>query len=248
LGDFVGFLIFTVTLLVSIVILFFGIILQIRLVLIAALSMSIVVFILGIILGIRFILKIIFRKLSNKKATLISALMVLIPFLLFAVVVTLEVQRIKKQHISPSRITRSWQTILVDGVASFKVPGEWVVEQEDGIIFITDTPRQFGEYNIYIVGIVREKVIDTGVRHTYPHELIDGVEMGNWIRGNVFSNGSRLYWYEYYVNDEILERAFIEFNNDTRLDTELVYLLIWNDDIVTDDIIEDIAKTFRPEV
>jgi hypothetical protein len=146
------------------------------------------------------------------------------------------VQKIKK-NISPSGITRSWQTILVDEIASFKVPSEWVVEQEDGIIYVTDVPREFGEYDIYILGIVRGGIINEDVNYTYPHELLDGWEMGHSVRGIGFSNSSMVNCYEYYVNGEVVEYYVIS--------RFTLSFLVLNNDVVTYDIMEDIAKTFK---
>ena len=51
----------------------------------------------------------------------------------------------------PDKITESWQTINISGVGSFRVPLEWNVEQQDGVLYITDKPLEDSDYIIYIV-------------------------------------------------------------------------------------------------
>jgi hypothetical protein len=148
--------------------------------------------------------------------------------------------------------TDSWQTVAVDRVGSFRVPEEWTVEQEGKIIFITDRPRQYGDYVIYIVGYVWEwEWMEEGHEVEYPifnpPELFDGIERDRILYNYNFSNSTSVSIYNFVVNG-IEERCIlIDMPNGRGNEFSLLELLVLNQAVVNEEIAIDIAKTFRRE-
>ena len=73
----------------------------------------------------------------------------------------------------PDDSTKFWQTVSVDGIGSFKVPVEWSIERQNEVLYITDTPQDNEDYEIYLVGVLRNDKVEA--QYTHPHELFDGV-------------------------------------------------------------------------
>jgi len=138
---------------------------------------------------------------------------------------------------SPDRITQSWQTITISGLGSFRVPTEWNVEEEDGILFITDRPRVDGDYVIYIVGA------GDGVR-VQLHTLFDGVIRGSMLRSIGFSNGGTVSVFEYRVNGVVQEHRVISFNNFSGGERRDYWMFVWNREVVDQWHAEQIARTY----
>ena len=140
---------------------------------------------------------------------------------------------------TPDRITREWQTVTINALGTFRVPMEWNVEEQDGILYITDKPRVYGDYTIYIVGAVEFKV---GFRL---HELFEGVERGDTLRSHGFTNPADLLWVEYTVNGVKQEHYLINLCNFEMGEYAVSYaLFVWNRDTVNEWLVRQIAKTF----
>ena len=142
----------------------------------------------------------------------------------------------------PARATRSWQDVNINGIASFKIPEEWNVEEHDGILFITDRPMKDGDYTIYIVGASHKIEIPL-------YALFEGVERGNLIRSQSFSrlifiHGAILSLDEYTVNGVAQEHYTIRFDNSREGQWFGFRVFIWNNDVVNDWYAEQIARTF----
>ena len=100
----------------------------------------------------------------------------------------------------PAWVTREWQRVYIPAFGlrrlPVRVPTEWNVEEEDGILYITDKPRAYGDYTIYIVGASGRN----GLPHAL-HEVFEGIERGDVLR--VISSGTGfafVYFVEYTVN------------------------------------------------
>jgi hypothetical protein len=186
---------------------------------------------------IRRVLSRVFPKMGAGKIILISYIPPLIPIIMVALIIISLLDL-------PSVRTITWQTVNISGVGTFKVPAKWIVEQEDGVIYITDVLRQSGEHSIYLAGIVIEDVIEA--KYAYPHELFDRVEVGNCLSAIGFSNNSSLQLFEYHVNNQTIERFVIRLNSNRLYpERKSVFLLVW-DNSVDENIIFDIAKSFIP--
>jgi len=147
----------------------------------------------------------------------------------------------------PDRITKDWQTVTIAGIGSFRVPSEWNVEEQNGVLYITDRPMADGDYTIYLVGTIR-LIFRTGMDLAdsslpAPHEFIEGAEKGETLLSPGFSNGARLFLVEYNINGIKEELHLIKFDiiRAGRNDFEL---LAWNRDVVDDYIAKQIALTF----
>jgi len=126
---------------------------------------------------------------------------------------------------APDRITESWQTVTIGGLGTFQVPTEWNIEEEDGILFITDRPRADGGYTIYIIG--------AGDNVDIPlHTLFEGVERGDQLRSMGFSNGGGVRVFEYTVNGTVQEHHIISFNNFGGGLRRDYWMFVWNREVV----------------
>jgi hypothetical protein len=145
----------------------------------------------------------------------------------------------------PDKSTESWQTVFVNGVGSFRVPTEWVVEQEDGIVYITDKPRDNEEYKVYIIGVVEADEIVS--KYSQPHELFDDVEKVDSIPYGGYSNSTRLNLVKYTVNGNKEEHLLIHCPKIKTFTIASLELLVWDMDIVDEKLAREIAKTFTME-
>ena len=151
----------------------------------------------------------------------------------------------------PDKSTESWQTVFVSGVGSFRVPIEWNVEQEDGVMYSTNNPRDDEEHTIYLIGTI----CTDERKYTQPHELLDGVEKGKAIFSNitgVYSNSAYISLFEYAVNGIKKECYLIKYSRTLWYDKKIVghnllELLVWDQDAVDEKTISEIAKTFTME-
>ncbi|MCL2405329.1 MAG: hypothetical protein FWC92_07260 [Defluviitaleaceae bacterium] len=143
------------------------------------------------------------------------------------------------QTSRPVRITTSWQTVAIGGLGTFRVPTEWNVEEDErGVLFITDKPMAYGEYEIYIVGAV------VGIGFQL-HEIFDGVERGDQLRSAMFRNGGGVRVFEYGVNGVLQEHHNITFHNIRERERLDYWMFVWNSEAVDQWHTEQIARTFR---
>ena len=149
----------------------------------------------------------------------------------------------------PSIITVTWQTVYVEDVGSFMVPAWWVVEQQDGVIYITDRPRSDDRYNTYAIGVVQNGDIEC--EYAWPHELLDGVVREEIelpaSDGAHYSNSAGYYLDEYTYNGERIERFLVYYYSPhPNKDAELVKiaLLIWDKGFFYKYTVSNIAKSF----
>ena len=138
----------------------------------------------------------------------------------------------------PDRITESWQTVTISGMGSFRVPEDWYVAEHDTVLFITDKPRDSGDYDIYLIGVIE----GTGIQ---PHEVLEGVERGDTLLSPGYNNGARVFLVEYIVNGVKQERHLIGFDNVREGGIRDYRLLAWNRDVVDEFIATQIALTYR---
>jgi len=138
----------------------------------------------------------------------------------------------------PARVTRSWQTITINGIGTFKVPTEWSVDEEDGILYLTDRPRAYGVYTIYIVGVLAGS-------GTQPHEVFEGVEKGDLLHSSAFGNNVIVSLIEYTVAEITQEHPVISFDRFRGGEMRGYRMFVWNFAIVDEWYTEQIARTFR---
>ena len=139
---------------------------------------------------------------------------------------------------APDRITESWQTITIGGLGAFRIPAEWNVEDDDGILFITDRPRAEGDYEIYIVAAILG--MDSQL-----HEVFDGAERGDLLRSIGFSNGGTVRVFDDRINGIPQERRVISFNNFGGGMRHDYWMYIVNCEVVDQWHAEQIARTYR---
>jgi len=135
---------------------------------------------------------------------------------------------------APSRQTRHWQTVYIDNFGNFRIPAEWYVEWQDGVVYITDRPRESQNYTLYLVG-----------SESPPHMLFEGMIQGDFIRGGIFSNSAHWNLFEYDVNGTKEEYHSITFWAwSSGANPDRFELLALDGDVVNQSIVIDIARTF----
>ncbi|MDR0459597.1 MAG: hypothetical protein LBG68_03920 [Coriobacteriales bacterium] len=132
-----------------------------------------------------------------------------------------------------------WQTVEVDNAGSFRVPKEWVVEQLDNTIYITDKPLSEVGHKFYIVGVVN--TYDTESQYTQPHELLEGVVKRGVQRGIVYSNSAHVDVCEYDIGGITQELFLVHFRCSSTISIDL---LVWDKEVVNEKTASEIAKTF----
>ena len=141
----------------------------------------------------------------------------------------------------PDRATRDWQDVNITGIATFKVPAEWNVEEHDGILFITDRPMAYGNYTIYIVGATHK------TEHPL-YTLFGEVERGRLIRSrgfsrHIFIHGAVTSLNEYTVNGAVQEHYIIRLNNFRAGRPFSFRMFVWDNEVVNTWYAEQIART-----
>lgn len=155
---------------------------------------------------------------------------------------------------------KDWQKIPLGEYWEFSIPNEWVVTQNNNIIYITDKPKDEKDYTTYLIGMI-------GVRYhsedflSFLSELYDGDV--NWfvrdysgIGGMRYSHGVDYQkGFIYRLNGldgKILmlniitysHRFYLEGENPSFPTMEIV-LLIRDNEIVDDEMVDKIAVSFR---
>jgi hypothetical protein len=129
--------------------------------------------------------------------------------------------------------TFGWQSVSIDNVGTFKVPREWVVTQENYILYITDMPITNENYKIYLIGSIWNDQEDGN--YTPTHKLFDNVEYGNSISSEIFSNSAAWGLNEFIVNGNKENKYYIRFHK---------HIVIAWDDLINKKTIITIAKSF----
>ena len=137
---------------------------------------------------------------------------------------------------APDGVTEEWQTITITGIVSFRVPSEWYVEEEEGILYLTDRPRADEDYVIHMVGA-------GGALGFSLYELFEGIEEGRLLRSRIFSAGGAVSLSEYTVNGVMQEHYTISYSIPSR---QLFFRLFgWNREVVDEWHADQIARTVR---
>jgi hypothetical protein len=176
-------------------------------------------------------------EVSMKKQTVV--LLIIIPIILL---LTISIFAIRRLAGAPSLFTMRWQTVYVNGVGSFRVPTEWYVEQQNEVIYITDKPREYEDYTLFIVGVVQIRGVASTYR--YPHELFENIEKGNIVRGINFANTSGIRVFEYIVDENTIEMRVIYMIHIRENIRNMLNLLIWDEGTVDERLATEIARTF----
>jgi hypothetical protein len=179
-------------------------------------------------------------EVSMKKSTIILLITILIILLL-----TICFFIIRRLVDSPSLFTMRWQTVYVNEIGSFRIPQEWSIEYHNEVIFITDKPRRYMDYTLILIGVTQ--VYGAASNYTQPHELLDGVYQDKLIRSAIFSNSSSLQLHNYIINENEKERFVI---NMPRISNgfNALNLLVWNKEIVNEQLASEIARTFSMRI
>lgn len=139
----------------------------------------------------------------------------------------------------------NWKTVYIENGASFKIPENWVVTEQDGYIFFTDKPLE-ENYTLYMIGPVQfESIQYTSEEDVFRHRDMPYI-LPKYISTNVVQGYSiysaivktnASYAYDNFIIDDIpCERYTIYFCGK-------VYM-IW-DDSISENLVIKIARSYR---
>jgi hypothetical protein len=92
-----------------------------------------------------------------------------------------------------------WKKISVSGFGSFKIPKNWIVNETENVLLITDKPIEIEDHKIYLIGLKGEnkyfitnyELFEKGMKNDikyYPYnKLFENVEYIGTNRGAIFS-------------------------------------------------------------
>ena len=157
----------------------------------------------------------------------------------------------------------NWQTVTVQNVGSFQVPGDWVVTQYDNVIWLTDKPINEEGFIIYFAGFVYhpkegvypQNIFTSTFNNLSPNQLGSfaaqpfGFFSFSLAREQAFKDGypSSGYSYDnggwwslstYYIDDNALKLYAIGVSG-----TSSVYMVAW-DGTVNGEIVRKITASF----
>jgi hypothetical protein len=155
-----------------------------------------------------------------------------------------------------------WQTVRVEDVCAFQVPGDWVVTQYDNVIWLTDKPIDEEDFIIYFAGVVYMHGEDVypqnvftsafnnlssnqlGSFATQPFGFLSytlGVS-GNYNYSTHYNLGNRHAWLMeyYYIDDNKVNLYAIYSIKHSSLS---LYMLAW-DGVVELDTVGQITASF----
>ena len=119
------------------------------------------------------------------------------------------------------------------------MPKNWVVTQEEHVIYITDRPITEDNYKIYLIGTV----YDTSVPNpkvVHPYELFDDVKFDKEVYSRVFSNSALYLKKEYNISgDKETKYVF-----DVAHSKKYISFIAW-DNLVDEKTMIKIAKSYR---
>ncbi|MCL2048536.1 MAG: hypothetical protein FWG87_07390 [Defluviitaleaceae bacterium] len=150
----------------------------------------------------------------------------------------------------PSERTKTWQTVFIaEEVGTIKFPPEWVVEEENGIIFVTDIPRQYEGYNTYLTGTTLKYEDVPSDKRFFPYTLFDSeieIEQTVYTRP-VLDNNAYVWRYEVTIDNETTEHLIIECMGSGVgwNEKKYAFFVVWDSDTATEDIVRDIGLTFN---
>lgn len=134
----------------------------------------------------------------------------------------------------PAKYTDSWKTIDIEGSWSFKIPEEWQVEKQNGILHITNNSVNEQGNVLYLIGAT----LTSQSREL--HELLGEVEKGDDISGVVYSNGAHMSLVEYYTDNKKEEHYVLSVT----MPNARFELIVWSMGDADEELIRQIAKTF----
>ena len=208
--------------------------------------------------------------MSKPKKVILVVLTISLPFILFFAFVFLYASRIRKtiDLYHPSQY-KGWKDVSISENYSFSIPNEWTATINDKTLYITDKSMEEENYTIYMVGMM-DAHYTSDVFLDLLSDLYDGT--ATWFAHDQYKNdngvgfytedferkGGRLFsnsaYYQpnniYRIDDNFILIDLITFSHhflpEDSENFEIVEIVIIVDtDIVNDDLIDKIAKSFR---
>ena len=134
-----------------------------------------------------------------------------------------------------------WKTVSILGGGTIKVPQDWVVTQEDNVMYITDKPINEEGYKIYLVGTVFDD--KNSNNYLLPYKLFENVELIGEVNTVNYSNSGMYGIEEYDISGNIETRYIIHLYHTTNTSN----FIAW-DNLLDEDMIIKITKSYVPSV
>ena len=143
-----------------------------------------------------------------------------------------------------------WKGVTLLGVGTFKVPQDWIVTQQDDVVYLTDKPLDSEDYKTYLVGEIGEiwSMSSNGTRDRFDdtYELFGNVQVksGETISSVTLSNSAAYGQREFVVDGNGVTKYFIMLWSEKVSPT---YLIVW-DNLLDENTILKIAASFGMEL
>ena len=131
-----------------------------------------------------------------------------------------------------------WQTVQIEGVGNFKVPQEWSVKQDDGVIYITEMSSENGTDKIQLLGTTWK--IGTKNDNFPPYKLLEDTELVSSGRGVNYSNSAGYQIKEFSISGDIRQLYTIHLRGRN----EYADFIVLNDSL-DEKMIRKITQSFE---
>ena len=185
--------------------------------------------------------------MSRTKKILITVviLLVAIPFVWFVLEVNKTLSYLRNRI--PNYDYSDWKSVAISDKWGFSVPNEWVITQDENVLYFTDKPIDEEDCTTYLIGIIGVIAISADFR-TFLNDFY-GVEVSyvNPERESrmIASKSNYFKEVEYEMNGESLFLDLISFSYDSTTADGVKIALIVNGDLIDDEMIDMIGTSFR---
>ena len=132
-----------------------------------------------------------------------------------------------------------WQTVTIENVGEFQVPGNWIITQYDNVVYMTDAPLD-EEHSIYFAGISHE----FGTEHIFSESLFGSVTQGQIIQSDIWSHDADSAIVVFVEEGIEQEKFVIYFSNGSTFERNTLVIIAWDNSVDYKTVIK-IAKSFR---
>lgn len=139
-----------------------------------------------------------------------------------------------------------WQTVYVQNVGHFKVPGDWVVTQTDNAVYMTDRPMTEQNYFVYLAGGMSDE-LDNSV-HITKDICYDEIHYDGFVFNECFFGGACYSLDRYIYSGQTFEKYSLRFDPYLLPPGAIsdLHLFAWEDKVDQNTLIK-IAKSYESE-
>ena len=132
------------------------------------------------------------------------------------------------------------QVVIIPSFGTIEVPNDWIITSMDDIIYMTDLPISNIEHNIFLAVVNRV----WGEDRSYYYEYFEYAEPLGYIRGGIHSNDTEHRLVKFVIDGTVVEK-YVIYLHKRRGTTNATIYLISVDNLISEDMIIKIAKSFE---